>query len=55
VLAGQISLDEPALLAAGIAAARAVADHAGSVRLALVDATNQLMSLASATAAQIDG
>jgi glycerate kinase len=53
VLAGQISLDDTALAAAGILAARAVADHAGSVRMALVDATNQLMGLASATAAQI--
>lgn len=53
VLAGQISLDEPALQSAGIFAARAVADHAGSVRYALVDAANQLMSLATATAAQI--
>jgi glycerate kinase len=53
VLAGQISLDEMALASAGIFAARAIADHAGSVRLALVDATNQLMGMASATAAQI--
>lgn len=53
VLAGQISLDEPALRAAGIAAARAIADHAGSVRLALVDAANQLIGLTTATAAQI--
>lgn len=53
VLAGQISLDEMALASAGVMAARAIADHAGSVRLALVDATNQLMSLASATAAEI--
>lgn len=55
VLAGQISLDEGALRAAGIMAARAVADHAGSVRLAMIDATNQLMGLASATAAQLSG
>ncbi|HEU4363504.1 MAG TPA: glycerate kinase [Mycobacterium sp.] len=53
VLAGQISLDEAALTSAGITAARAIADHAGSVRLALIDATNQLMSLASVTAAQL--
>ncbi|PQM49514.1 NADH-quinone oxidoreductase subunit M [Mycobacterium talmoniae] len=32
---------------------RAIADYAGSVRLAMVDATNQLMGLASATAAQL--
>lgn len=55
VLAGQIGLDEPALAAAGILAARAIADYAGSVRLAMVDATNQLMGLASATAAQLGG
>jgi glycerate kinase len=53
VLAGQVSLDEVALASAGILAARAIADHAGSVRLAQVDATNQLMGLASATAAQL--
>jgi glycerate kinase len=53
VLAGQVSLDEMALAAAGIFAACAISDHAGSVRLALVDATNQLMGLASAAAAQI--
>ncbi|MEO8815008.1 MAG: glycerate kinase [Mycobacterium sp.] len=53
VLAGQISLDEQALRSAGVFAARAIADHAGSVGLALVDAANQLMGLTSATAAQI--
>ncbi|MBS9532946.1 glycerate kinase [Mycobacterium sp. M1] len=53
VLAGQICLDEPALRAAGVFAARAIADHAGSVRFALVDAANQLIGLTSATAAQI--
>lgn len=55
VLAGQISLDEPALRSAGVVAARAIADHAGSVRLALVDAANQLIGLTSVTAAQIGG
>lgn len=53
VLAGQIDLDEPALRSAGIAVARAIADHAGSVRLALVDAANQLIGLATVTSAQI--
>lgn len=53
VLAGQISLDEPALRSAGVVAARAIADHAGSVGLALVDAANQLIGLATATAAQV--
>jgi len=55
VLAGQIGLDEPALRAAGVAAARAIADHAGSVRLALVDAANQLIGLATVLAAQVGG
>ena len=55
VLAGQVSLDEAALAAAGIFAARAVADYAGSARFAMADAANQLMGLASATAAEIGG
>ncbi|MGV0626611.1 glycerate kinase family protein [Mycolicibacter minnesotensis] len=55
VLAGQISLDEPALRAAGVVAARAIADHAGSVGLALVDAANQLIDLSAVTAAQVGG
>ncbi|OBG41378.1 MULTISPECIES: glycerate kinase family protein [Mycolicibacter] len=55
VLAGQISLDEPALRSAGVLAARAIADYAGSVRLALIDAANQLIGLTSVTAAQIGG
>lgn len=55
VLAGQISLDEPALRSAGVLAARAIADHAGSVRLALIDAANQLIGLTTATAAQVGG
>jgi glycerate kinase len=53
VLAGQVSLDNPALQSAGILAAFAVADYAGSVRLALVDAANQLMGLASQVAARL--
>jgi glycerate kinase len=53
VLAGQISLDEPALRSAGVVAARAIADHAGSVGLALVDAANQLIGLTTVLAAQI--
>ncbi|HEU0190923.1 MAG TPA: glycerate kinase [Mycobacterium sp.] len=55
VLAGQVGLDEVALRAAGILAARSVADYAGSVRFALADAVNQLMGLASAAAAEIGG
>ena len=53
VLAGQVSLDNPALQSAGILAAFAVADYAGSVRLALADAANQLMGLASQVAARL--
>ncbi len=53
VLAGQVELDDLALQAAGILGAFAVADYAGSVRLALVDAANQLMGLASEVAAQL--
>lgn len=53
VLAGQVELDDLALQAAGILGAFAIADYAGSVRLALADAANQLMGLASAVAAQL--
>lgn len=55
VLAGQIGLDEPALRSAGVVAARSIADHAGSVGLALIDAANQLIGLTTVTAAQIGG
>lgn len=53
VLAGQVCLDETALRAAGISAAYAIADYAGSVQLALADAPSQLMGLASRAAAQL--
>jgi glycerate kinase len=53
VLAGQVALDEPAFHAAGIVAAFAVSDYAGSVRLALADAANQLMGLASQVAVRL--
>ncbi|ORW12371.1 glycerate kinase [Mycolicibacter longobardus] len=53
VLAGQIGLDEPALRSAGVLAARAIADHAGSVGLALIDAANQLIDLTAVLAAQV--
>ena len=53
VLAGQVELDRPALRSAGILAAFAIADYAGTVRLALVDAANQLMGLASQVAARL--
>ncbi len=51
VLAGQVTLGDAALRAAGIAAARSIADYAGSVRLAIDDAANQLAGLACKTAA----
>ena len=51
VLAGQVDLDEAAFHSAGVVDAFAVADYAGSVRLALVDAANQLTGLASQIAA----
>jgi glycerate 2-kinase len=51
VLAGQVTLDETALRAAGIAAAFSITDHAGSVQLAIEDAANQLEGLAQLTAA----
>jgi glycerate kinase len=53
VLAGQVCLDRLALSSAGILAAFGVADYAGSVRLALVDAANQLMGLAGDVAARL--
>ena len=53
VLAGQVVLDDNALQAAGILAAYAIADYAGSVRLAHADAANQLMGLASQVAARL--
>jgi glycerate kinase len=53
VLAGQVELDRPALRSAGILAAFAIADYAGSVRLAIADAANQLMGLASLVAARL--
>jgi glycerate 2-kinase len=53
VLAGQVDLDDLALRSAGILAAYAVADYAGSVRLALADPANQLMGLASQVAARL--
>jgi glycerate 2-kinase len=51
VLAGQVTLDEDTLADAGIAAAYSIADHAGSVALAIEDAANQLEQLAQVTAA----
>lgn len=53
VLAGQVDLDSSAWPGAGILGAYAIADYAGSVRLALVDAVNQLMGLASYAASAL--
>jgi glycerate 2-kinase len=51
VLAGQVTLDGPALCGAGIAAAHSIAEYAGSVQLAMDDAANQLEGLAWRTSA----
>jgi glycerate 2-kinase len=53
VLAGQVDLEKSAVRSAGIMAALSIADHAGSVRLALADAVNQLMGLASVVAERL--
>ena len=53
VLAGQVALDPAALPQAGITAAHSLADHAGSVRLAIDDAADQLTGLARRTAAEL--
>lgn len=50
VLAGQVTLDLVELRDAGIAAAYSISDYAGSVRLAIDDAANQLEGLAEITA-----
>lgn len=51
VLAGQVALDTATLRDAGIMAAYSLSEHAGSVRLAIDDAANQLAGLARRTAA----
>lgn len=51
VLAGQVTLDRPALQAAGIASAYSITEHAGSVEKAIGDAANQLTGLATSVAA----
>lgn len=53
VLAGQVDLGTPQLVAGGITAAYAVADYAGSVQLAIDDAAAQLAGLAERTAADL--
>jgi glycerate 2-kinase len=55
VLAGQVTLDAAAMQEAGIAGilrAYSIADYAGSIRLAIDDAGNQLEGLAHRTAAE---
>ena len=53
VLAGQVDLESSAVRSSGIMSALSIADYAGSVRLALADAANQLMGLASQVAARL--
>ncbi|WP_292991144.1 glycerate kinase [Mycobacterium sp.] len=53
VLAGQVMLDEATFQSAGVLGAASISDHAGSVRLALADAANQLIGLASEVAARL--
>ena len=55
VLAGQVDLDERTLNAAGVARAASLVDYAGSLRLAIDDAANQLRGLARVTAEGVDG
>jgi glycerate 2-kinase len=52
VLAGQLTLDGPALRGAGIAQAHSIAEYAGSIQLAMDDAANQLAGLARQTSAE---
>ncbi|MDT5177152.1 MAG: glycerate 2-kinase [Mycobacterium sp.] len=52
VLAGQVTLDEGTLRAAGIAAAHSITDYAGSVQVAIDDASRQLTGLAQQTSAR---
>ena len=52
VLAGQVTLDEDALRAAGIAAAHSITDFAGSVQVAIEDAARQLTGLAQQTSSR---
>ena len=53
VLAGQVTLDESALRAAGVTGAFSLADYAGSVRRAIDDAANQLTGLAESAASKV--
>jgi glycerate kinase len=53
VLAGQVTLTTAQLADAGVDAAYAIADFAGSVQLAMDDAANQLEGLAAKAAAEL--
>ena len=53
VLAGQVMLDQQTFQSAGILGAASLSDHAGSVRLAMADAANQLIGLAADVAARL--
>ena len=53
--APQVDLDERTLNAAGVARAASLVDYAGSLRLAIDDAANQLHGLALVTAEGVDG
>jgi glycerate 2-kinase len=55
VLAGQVTLGDDAGRTAGITAAHSLAEYAGSVRLAIDDAANQLAGLAARTARDLAG
>ncbi|MDH6245984.1 glycerate kinase [Mycobacterium sp. OTB74] len=50
VLAGQVTLTPATLASEGIAAGYSIADHAGSVELAIADAANQLTGLSAVAA-----
>jgi glycerate 2-kinase len=51
VFAGQVTLDDKARRVAGITAAYSIAEHAGSVQLAIDDAANQLAGVSERAAA----
>ncbi|WP_206489196.1 glycerate kinase [Rhodococcus sp. KRD162] len=53
VLAGQVTLTEDELVAAGIAAAHSISEFAGSVEVAMSDAANQLEQLAARVATEV--
>jgi glycerate kinase len=53
VLAGQVTLAPEQLTGAGISAAFALVDHAGTLQLAIDDTANQLVGLARRTAEQV--